>query len=76
VIPKGIPFLNLTGRFGNLYLNIIKEEKKMVNPNDTVVHGSSYANETINFDIPSRKTLSQYFVQAEDPHNFDPTFIL
>jgi hypothetical protein len=44
--------------------------------NDTIIHGNSYSNHTIEFDMQSRKVLKQYLDLAEDPHNFDPTFIL
>jgi hypothetical protein len=47
-----------------------------VHSNDTIIHGSNYANSTIDLDIPSQKIMAQYLTMAADPHNFDPTFII
>ncbi|KAM3127056.1 hypothetical protein pb186bvf_020829 [Paramecium bursaria] len=60
-IKEGIPFLNLTGKFGNIYVNIINQSV-IVDEEQTVVFGSAYK-QNINFSLPSIKKI------------YDPSFI-
>lgn len=41
-IPKGVRFFNITGRFGNIYVNLIKQVQDLITTNDTLFFGSSY----------------------------------
>lgn len=53
IIPEGIRFLNLTGRFGNIYVNVISKPNSTVSQEDTIIHGISYGQVNIEFDLPS-----------------------
>lgn len=57
-IPKGVRFLNVTGRFGNVYVNLIKKPNATVGLKDAVMHGMSYATGSVEFDLPSQKILT------------------
>jgi hypothetical protein len=63
-IPKGIRFLNITHRFGNIYINIVNRPHSAVSLNDTILHGVSYANHTVDFGMFSKKNLMQHLKMA------------
>ncbi|KAM3146575.1 hypothetical protein pb186bvf_001544, partial [Paramecium bursaria] len=71
---EGIPFLNLTGRFGNIYVNIINQSI-IVNDEQSVVFGSAYSSQNVNFSIPSIKKILDAHQDSKNPHNLDPSFI-